>query len=118
MPTSADDEDGGDDVGDRQVVPLVPDEVADARSANQHLGRDDDQPGDADGDAHAGDDHRRRGGEDDGERLAPGETSSVRATFSHSLRTLATPKAVLISIGQMEQMKMTKMAEAPESLMV
>ena len=40
-----------------------------------------------------------------------GPTSSVRATFSHSLRTLATPNAVLISIGQIEQMKMTKIAE-------
>ena len=45
-------------------------------------------------------------------------TSSVRATLSHSLRTAATPNAVLISIGQSEQMKITKIAERPESLMV
>ena len=37
-----------------------------------------------------------------------GLTSSVRATLSHSRRTLATPNAVLISIGQIEQMKITK----------
>ena len=45
-------------------------------------------------------------------------TSSVRATLSHSLRTAATPNAVLISIGQSEQMKITKIADSPESLMV
>ena len=44
--------------------------------------------------------------------LRSGLTSSVRATSSQSLRTLATPKAVLISIGHSEQMKMTKIAEA------
>ena len=47
-----------------------------------------------------------------------GPTSSVRATFSHSLRTEATPNAVLISIGQTEQMKITKIEERCESLMV
>jgi hypothetical protein len=47
-----------------------------------------------------------------------GPTSSVRATFSHSLRTLATPNAVLISIGQIEQMKITKIEEMALSLMV
>ena len=47
-----------------------------------------------------------------------GPTSSVRATLSHSLRTLATPKAVLMSIGHSEQMKMTKIDEMPESLIV
>ena len=40
-------------------------------------------------------------------------TSSVRATLSHSLRTDATPKAVLISIGHSEQMKITKIADSP-----
>ena len=39
-------------------------------------------------------------------------TSSVRATLSHSLRTEPTPCAVLISMGQMEQMKMTNTPEA------
>ena len=47
-----------------------------------------------------------------------GLTSSVRATLSQSRRTLATPKAVLISIGQIEQMKITKMPDAAESLIV
>ena len=47
-----------------------------------------------------------------------GGTSSVRATFSHSLRTVATPKAVLISIGQTAQMKMTKIEERFKSLIV
>src|SRR3546814_5546869 len=45
-------------------------------------------------------------------------TSSVRATLSHSLRTPATAKAVFTSIGQIEQMKMTKTAEMLLSLMV
>src|SRR5712691_1921771 len=44
----ADHQDRGDHVGDRQVVPLVPYEVADAGAADQHLGRDDHQPCDAD----------------------------------------------------------------------
>ena len=47
-----------------------------------------------------------------------GVTSSVRATFSHSRRTFETPNAVLISIGQTEQMKITKMPEIDESLIV
>src|SRR4051812_32264414 len=47
-----------------------------------------------------------------------GGTSSVFATFSQSRRTDATPKAVLISMGQVEQMKITKIAETPESLSV
>jgi hypothetical protein len=34
------------------------------------------------------------------------------------LRTLATPNTVLSSIGQIEQMKITKIAEIEESLMV
>ena len=37
--------------------------------------------------------------------LRSGRTSSVRATLSHSRLTEATPKAVLSSIGQTEQMK-------------
>src|SRR5580692_9586572 len=49
----ADQENGDDDVGDREVVPLVPDEVADAGAADQHLGGDDHQPGDADRNPHA-----------------------------------------------------------------
>ena len=44
--------------------------------------------------------------------------SSVRATFSQSRRTLATPCAVLISIGHSEQMKITKIEDRLESLMV
>jgi hypothetical protein len=47
--------------------------------------------------------------------LRSGLTSSVRATLIQSRRTEATPKAVLISIGQIEQMKMTKMPEIDES---
>ena len=47
-----------------------------------------------------------------------GPTSSVRATLSHYLRTEATPNAVLISIGHSEQMKITKIEDRLESLMV
>src|SRR5258708_26330928 len=50
----ADQQNGVDDVDDRQVVPLVPHEVTDAGAADEHLRGDNDQPGDADGNAHAG----------------------------------------------------------------
>src|ERR1700761_4153372 len=49
----ADQEDGDDDVGDRKVVPFVPDEVADAGAANEHFGCDDHQPGNTDRNTHA-----------------------------------------------------------------
>ena len=45
-------------------------------------------------------------------------TSKVRATLSHSRRTDATPNAVLISIGHSEQIKMTKIDDRLESLIV
>src|SRR4051812_50115449 len=45
-------------------------------------------------------------------------TSSVRATLIHSLRTLATPKTVLSSIGQINKLRLTKMAGIEESLLV
>src|SRR5882672_9726655 len=54
----------------RQIIPFIPDEVADAGAADQHLGRDDHQPGDADRDAHAGEDGRRRRRQDDREGAA------------------------------------------------
>src|SRR5882672_6082001 len=47
-----------------------------------------------------------------------GFTSSVRATFSQSLLTDATPCAVLISIGHSEQMNITDTPETDESLIV
>ena len=50
--------------------------------------------------------------------LRSGDTSSVRATLSHSRRTEATPNAVLMSIGQIEQTKITNTAETFESLSV
>ena len=50
--------------------------------------------------------------------LRSGETSSVFATLSHSRRTPATPNAVFSSIGHTEQMKITKMPEIDESLIV
>ena len=37
--------------------------------------------------------------------------SRVRATLTQSARTLATPKAVLVNIGQTEQMKITKIED-------
>ncbi len=45
-------------------------------------------------------------------------TSRVRATLIHSLRTAETPNAVFTSIGHTEQMKITKIADRLESLMV
>ena len=55
--------------GDDQVVALagvagVDDQVAEPRVDGDHLGRDDDQPGDAQGDAQAGEDLRQGGRED------------------------------------------------------
>src|SRR5712671_3678557 len=50
--------------------------------------------------------------------LRNGVTSRVFATFSQSLRTEATPNAVLINIGQTEQMKITNTPEMELSLMV
>src|SRR3989338_7976598 len=50
--------------------------------------------------------------------LRSGDTSSVRATFSHSRLTADTPNAVLISIGHNEQMKITKIDEVALSLIV
>src|SRR5437899_490345 len=41
----ADHQDRRDDVGDREIVPLVPDEIADAGAADEHLGRDEHKPG-------------------------------------------------------------------------
>src|ERR1700733_4974415 len=63
----ADQQNGDDDIGDREVVPLVPDEVADAGTADQHFGGHDHEPGDADGNTHAGQDRRRRCRQDDRE---------------------------------------------------
>src|ERR687887_274099 len=66
----ADHQDCGDHVGDGEVVPFVPDEVADAGAADEHLGRDDDQPRDADGNSHPGENRRRGRRQDDGEGAA------------------------------------------------
>src|SRR5882757_6950513 len=41
-----------DHICNRQIIPFIPDEVADTGTADEHLGGDDDQPGDADRDAH------------------------------------------------------------------
>src|SRR5258706_7986486 len=60
----ADREDREDHVGKVEVVPLVPDEIADAGAADQHLGSDDHKPCDAHRDAHAGEDGRGGGGQD------------------------------------------------------
>ena len=42
-----------DDVADQRGVPRVPDEEADADAADEHLGRDDREPGQPDADAQA-----------------------------------------------------------------
>ena len=68
----ADHQNGDDDVGDREVIPLVPDEVADAGAADQHFGGDDHQPGDADRDAHSRQNRRRRRRQDHGEGAPDG----------------------------------------------
>src|SRR5688572_2120668 len=78
----ADDADGEDrdhDVLDLEVVPLVPHPEADAYAPGQHLGGDDHQPGDADGEAHAGDHVGQHGWEQDlGEHLPLGEVQHAR----------------------------------------
>src|SRR6478609_7906285 len=68
----ADQQNGVDDVDDRQVVPLVPDEVTDASAADEHLGGDDHEPCNADGDSHARQDGGRCRRQDDGEGAAEG----------------------------------------------
>src|SRR5580692_4837228 len=68
----ADQENGDDHIGDREVVPLIPDEVADAGAADQHFGRDDHEPGDADRDPHARQNRRRRRRQDHGKRAPDG----------------------------------------------
>src|SRR4051794_31819406 len=67
-----DHEDGDDDIGDREVVPLVPDEVADAGAADEHFGRDDHEPGDADRYPHAGENGWRGRRQDYGEGAPDG----------------------------------------------
>src|SRR5712691_767696 len=63
----ADHENRGDHVGDGEVIPLVPDEVADPGAADEHFGGDDDEPGNADRNAHAGQNRGRRRRQDNGE---------------------------------------------------
>src|SRR4051794_20047254 len=43
-PDDPDHQDRGDHVGDREIVPFVPDEIADAGAADEHLGGHDHQP--------------------------------------------------------------------------
>src|SRR3984957_11856082 len=64
----ADQENGDNHIGDREVVPLVPDEVTDAGAADQHFGGHDHEPGNADRNPHAGQNGRRRCRQDHGER--------------------------------------------------
>src|SRR6185503_20926761 len=58
------------DICNRKIIPLIPHEVADAGAADEHFGRDDHQPRDTDGDAHAGEDRGRGGWQDDREGAA------------------------------------------------
>ncbi len=70
----ADDQNGDDDVGEVEVVPLVPQPEADAGAACQHFSGDDHQPGGADRQPHAG--HHvghDRGQQNLGEHLPGGE---------------------------------------------
>jgi hypothetical protein len=60
------------------IVPLVPDEVADAGAAHEHFGRHDHEPGNADRNPHAGENRWRSGRQDHGER-APQRTDLKRA---------------------------------------
>ena len=56
-----------------------------------------------------------RGRQDHHGRPCAAGSSSVADTLSQSRLTEATPNAVFISMGQTEQMKMTKMPEMDES---
>src|SRR5580704_2848668 len=64
----ANEENGDDHIGDRKVVPLVPDEVTNAGATHEHFGSHDHEPGDADRNPHAGQNGRRGGRQDHGER--------------------------------------------------
>ena len=114
----ADDQDREDHVREREVVPLVPDEVADAGAADEHLGGDDDQPGDSHRDPHAGEDGRRGRRQDHLERLAQRRHLERARDVEPLAANAGDAEAVLISIGQSEQMKITKMPEIDESLIV
>ena len=61
----ADGEDRQEDVGVDQAVVLLPEEAADAGRAGQHLGGDDHQPGDAEGQPKAGEHVGQRRRDDD-----------------------------------------------------
>src|SRR5271156_5775012 len=67
-PDKADQENGDDYIGDREIVPFVPDEVADAGAADEHLRGDDYEPGNPDRNPHAGQNGRRGRRQDHGER--------------------------------------------------
>src|SRR5688572_934753 len=56
----ADRQDREQDVGVHQAVVFLPEEPADARRARQHFGGNDDEPGDAEAEAVAGEDVRQR----------------------------------------------------------
>src|SRR5262249_54127526 len=62
------DDNGCDHIGDREIVPLIPNEIADPGAADEHLRRHDDQPSNPDRDPHAGEDRRRCGRKNYGER--------------------------------------------------
>src|SRR5579863_4794551 len=73
-----DQENGDDHISDRKVVPLIPDEVADAGATHEHFGRHDHEPGDADRYPHAGENCRRSRGQDHG-KGAPQRADFERA---------------------------------------
>ena len=66
----------------------------------------------------ASQDRGRRRRQDDGECGAQGAGLERAGNVEPSCRTLGTPNAVLSSIGQTAQMKMTKMDGKPLSLIV
>ena len=68
-----------DDVGDARGVPRVPDEEADADAADQHLGRDDGEPGQADADPQAGEDVGRGRRQHDLEEVLEAVAAAARA---------------------------------------
>src|SRR5216683_6919596 len=64
-PDETDHDDRQQDVGVDQAVVFLPQEAADSRRPRQHLACDDDEPGDAEAQAIAGEDVRQRGRHDD-----------------------------------------------------
>ncbi len=105
-----------DDVGEARAVPRIPDEKADANAAGEHFSGDDGEPGEADTDPEAGENVGAAAGIMILKKNSAWLSWQDLGHVAIVLRMLRTPTAVLISTGQTEVMKITKMAEGAASM--